>query len=65
MTVRRKFLDIKQDKKSVEEFAELVQEMVTEGYPDAPESVIDTIATDTFLTLESAQLLTKDLSSGH
>ena len=65
MTVRRKFQDIKQDKKSVEEFAELVQEMVTEGYPDASESVIDTIATDTFLTLESAQLLTKDLSSGH
>ena len=49
LTVRRKLQDIKPDNKSVEEFAELVQEMVTEGYPDAPESVIDTIATDTFL----------------
>ena len=48
LTVRRKLQDIKQDNKSVEEFAELVQEMVTEGYPDAPESVIGTIATDTF-----------------
>ena len=49
MTVRRKLQDIKPDNKSVEEFAELVQEMVTKGYPDAPESVIDTITIDTFL----------------
>lgn len=42
LTVRRKLQDIKQENKTVEEFAEQVQEMVTEGYPDAPESVIDT-----------------------
>ena len=36
LTVRRKLQDIKPDNKSIEEFAELVQEMVTEGYPDVP-----------------------------
>jgi hypothetical protein len=40
---------MKQENMSVDEFAELVQEMVAEGYPDVPENVIDTIATDTFL----------------
>lgn len=49
LTARRKLQDIKQENKIVEEFAEQVQEMVTEGYPDAPESVTDTIASDTFL----------------
>lgn len=49
LTVRRKLQDIKQENKTVEEFAEQVHAMVTEGHPDAPESVIDTIATDTFL----------------
>lgn len=49
LTVRRKLQDIKQEDKTVGESAEQVQEMATEGYPDNPESVIDTIATDTFL----------------
>lgn len=48
LTVRRKLQDIKQEHKTAEEFAKQLQEMVTDGYPDAPESVIDTIATDTF-----------------
>lgn len=47
--LQRKLQDIKQENKTVEECTEQVQEMVTEGYPDAPENVIDTIATDTFL----------------
>lgn len=47
--MKRKLQDIKQENKTVEEFAEQVQEMATEGHPDATESVIDTIATDTFL----------------
>ena len=49
MTLKRKLQDIKQDNKSVEEFAELVHahEMVTERYSDAPERFIDTI--DSFL----------------
>ena len=48
-TIRRKLQDMKQDEKSLEEFAEVIQEMVSEGYPDAPESVMDMIASDTFL----------------
>lgn len=47
--MKRKLQDIKQENKTVEEFAEQVQEMATEGHPDATESVRDTIATDTFL----------------
>ena len=49
MTARRKLQDINQNNKSVEKFAELIQEIVTEGYSDVPESVIDTISTNTFL----------------
>lgn len=47
--MRRKLQNIKQENKTVEEFAEQVQEMISTGYSDAPESVIDTIATDAFL----------------
>lgn len=45
----RKLQDIKQENQSVEVCAEQVQEMVTDGYPDASESVKDTIATNTYL----------------
>jgi len=49
ITIRRKLQDIKQESRSLEEFAELIQELVTEGYPDASEAVTETIACDTFL----------------
>ena len=48
-TIRRNLQDIKQGEHTADEFAEKIQEVVCEGYPQAPDCVKETIATDAFL----------------
>ena len=48
--IRRQLQDIKQDPDdSIEEFADKVQEMTTDGYPDTPDNCRQTVAIDAFL----------------
>lgn len=48
--IRRQLQDIRQgNEESVEEFADKVQEMTTDGYPDTPEDCKQTVAVDAFL----------------
>ncbi|CAC5382540.1 unnamed protein product [Mytilus coruscus] len=50
-TIRRQLQEVRQNiDETVEEFAERVQEMATDGYgPNTPENVVETISVDAFL----------------
>ncbi|CAC5411559.1 unnamed protein product [Mytilus coruscus] len=49
-TIRRQLQDVRQnDDEMIDEFAERVQEMATDGYIDTPEHVAETISVDAFL----------------
>ena len=49
-TIRRQLQDVRQNMdETLEEFAERVLEMATDGYYNAPEPVVETIAVDAFL----------------
>ena len=62
--IRRQLQDIKQDpEESVEEFADKVQDMTADGYPDTPENCKQTVAIDVFLrgcTNKQAALIAMD-----
>lgn len=48
--IRRQLQDLKQESEEpIEEFAERAQELARDGYPDTPDKVIQTLATDSFL----------------
>lgn len=65
-TIRRQLQDVRQNvDESIDEFAERVQEMATDGYIDTPEKVVDTISVDAFLkgcTDKKAALLAMEKS---
>ncbi|CAC5404214.1 unnamed protein product [Mytilus coruscus] len=49
-TIRRQLQEVRQFvDESIEEFAERIQELATDGYLNTPENVVDTIAVDAFL----------------
>ncbi|CAC5375551.1 unnamed protein product [Mytilus coruscus] len=49
-TIRRQLQDVRQNgDEMIDEFAERVQEMATDGYIDTPEHVVETISVDAFL----------------
>jgi hypothetical protein len=62
--IRRQLQDVKQSpEESVEEFADKVLEMTTDGYPDTPEDCRQTVAIDAFLrgcTNKQAALIAMD-----
>ncbi|CAG2257816.1 unnamed protein product [Mytilus edulis] len=48
-TIRRQLQDVRQNgDEMIEEFAERIQEMATDGYIDTPEHVVETISVDAF-----------------
>ncbi|KAK3105154.1 hypothetical protein FSP39_018315 [Pinctada imbricata] len=48
--IRRQLQDVHQSTdETLEEFAEKVREMATDGYPDTPDHFIQTVAVDAFL----------------
>jgi len=48
--IRRQLQDLKQESEEpIEEYAERAQELARDGYPDTPDKVIQTLATDSFL----------------
>ncbi|CAC5374562.1 unnamed protein product [Mytilus coruscus] len=49
-TIKRQLQEVRQFvDESIEEFAERIQELATDGYLNTPENVVDTIAVDAFL----------------
>jgi hypothetical protein len=49
-SIRRQLQDVKQTiEESIEEYAERVQEMATEGYVEASEDIVEMMATEAFL----------------
>ncbi|CAG2215849.1 unnamed protein product [Mytilus edulis] len=65
-TIRRQLQDVRQNgDEMIEEFAERIQEMATDGYIDTPEHVVETISVDAFLkgcTDKKAALLAMEKS---